>query len=49
MSKDLNDLHDKLKDHEKVEAAEKWWKSKTKMFQVMFVLAVVFVLIGWLT
>ena len=39
MSKDLNDLHDKLKDHEKVEAAEKWWKSKSKMAQL--VLAVI--------
>ena len=36
---------DELKDHETVEKAEKWWKSKSKMFQ--FILIVAAGLIGY--
>ena len=32
------DIHNEYKDHETVEKAEKWWKSKSKMFQVALVI-----------
>ena len=41
----IEKTHNKYKDHEIVEAAEKKWKSKSKMAQLVFVLAAV--LIGY--
>ena len=38
-------VHEEFKDHEVVEAGEKWWKSKSKMFQLILIVAVV--LIGY--
>ena len=47
MKKDLKEtaakLHEEYKDHEKVEAAEKWWKSKPTMFKAILVFAVVMI------
>ena len=37
-------LHKEYKDHESVEKAEKWWKSKSKMFQIILVITGVMIL-----
>ena len=39
---------DKYKDHESVEKAEKWWKSKSKMFQLIAIAAVILIGYNWL-
>ena len=39
----IEKVHNKYKDHKDVEKAERWWKSKSKMAQIIIGIAVVFV------
>ena len=39
----IEKTHEKYKDHEAVEKAEKWWKSKSKMAQLIIAAAVILV------
>ena len=41
--KKAKDLHKKYKDHENVEAAEKWWKGLHKKYQMWIVFGLIVV------